>query len=213
MGIHPLAALGGAQASSMPYSVPSAIPDQAAQSVAPQNQMPAPMVAPTGLGDSMSNAFAQLGSMLDAVQQKSNIDLTRAQTRRVMQDVPMAVAVRGSRSRSVLAAAKSGIRGGAVPIDGNPVINPKPPGAVRIHMPSGSPWDTSNSTNSQTVADEYGDLAQEVYGLTRLAHDAFMNAGQSFKKTGLPFIKKAWKAASQTGISPGKFRYNSGTMR
>ena len=51
------------------------------------------------------------------------------------------------------------------------------PMVLRVPGRNGGPMDfvTGPTSNSQTIADQYGDAAQEVYGMYRLANDALAN--------------------------------------
>lgn len=51
-------------------------------------------------------------------------------------------------------------------------------------------WATSPSSNSQTIADQYGDAAQEIYGLGRLGIDAYRNLVK-------PYADPAWSGAME----------------
>lgn len=48
-------------------------------------------------------------------------------------------------------------------------------------------FQTSGTSNSQTVADQYGDAAQEIYGMYRLYNDIFANVA--------PRLRRAWANA------------------
>ena len=51
-------------------------------------------------------------------------------------------------------------------------------------------WVAGRATNSQTIADMYGDAAQELYGMARLGIDAYRNLVK-------PYVDPALKAAAQ----------------
>ncbi len=59
---------------------------------------------------------------------------------------------------------------------------PAPPGIGRITTPGGDIY-TSKTTSSEDVEEQYGDVAQEVYGMWRLSNDLMENALRKSKRT------------------------------
>lgn len=66
----------------------------------------------------------------------------------------------------------------------------KAPTATELFTPLGS-MSTSRTTDSQTVADQYGDLAGEIYGLWRLGNDGVEALVRQADRSGVPGFK-AW---------------------
>lgn len=110
--------------------------------------------------------------------------------------------------------------GGAVPIipgQGNARIPLDPDAkAMRLRLPAGGgdtvDFPTSGTSNSQTIADQYGDTAQEVYGMWRLANDVYSHY---VKPSDDYYTSLFWKklAAAQAMIPPMPSRRRVGGGR
>jgi len=64
-------------------------------------------------------------------------------------------------------------------------------------------WQTSPTTNSQTVADQYGDAAQEVYGMWRLANDAADYVSRNVEPRLSAFYSDWARYLRKLGLRPG----------
>lgn len=74
------------------------------------------------------------------------------------------------------------------------------PNSRTIHAPAGT-LRTSETTPSEVVESEYGDLAQEIYGASRMVNDLLMNFWDAVEKVN-PWWLKAYREDSKVQNSP-----------
>lgn len=197
LGINPLAALGGASASTMPYTVPGSIPAVASQDQAFQ-ATPGQVAPATAAGDMWSVVGAQLANL---AAQTENVQEQTASIRRNDAMKAFDVAASGARSRSfasgIRRASTTGSGSGPVPTDVRPRV---------LVLPNGEKFVTGASTSTQDVENEYGDIVQNAYGLWRFAQDLGSDSVRLFRTKTLPDLKWAWAQAGKAGKLPPNYQ-------
>jgi len=159
---------------------------------------------PSPLGSSLADAGQQLGRAVDATmnpsERASSVGKAAEQLqlqRMGLENEKLASEIRLMRQPGSPPAAP----GGATPtIDGQGNARTTPPldpeaKAITLRLPAGGgktfDFPTSGTSNSQSIADQYGDTAQEIYGMWRLANDAY---AKYIKPSDDYYTAKFWKA-------------------
>lgn len=156
--------------------------------------------SPSPLGSSLADAGQDISRAVDAsLDPTEKLDRFQA----MAQDLTLKrmglenMVLAGQVRRVTQAGSPPAAPGGAKPIidgqgDGRVPLDPDAK-SIRLVLPrtdnsQADTFTTSPSSNSQTIADQYGDLAQEAYGLARLGIDAYRNYVKPYAD---PYIKAA----------------------